>query len=131
VRHCTSDTRNDDKPASIGEGSGEPISDLITMGLDILDSSPFDISPHTSPHVPAVRVRESVPRTDGGRRRLQAQLTRGLTVIVRHPPPFGASIATRISMALQRDLPKRGGSCTTVVIAGSLIVQGLVSTSEA
>ena len=49
------------QPCVYWPGAGEPLSDLISMGLDILDSAPVRASPHASRGMPTLRVPGLVP----------------------------------------------------------------------
>jgi MoaA/NifB/PqqE/SkfB family radical SAM enzyme len=44
------------KPCVYWPGSGEPLSDLICAGADLLSSTPFEQARNTSSNLPAVRV---------------------------------------------------------------------------
>jgi radical SAM protein with 4Fe4S-binding SPASM domain len=106
--------RGTTQPCVYWPGSGEPLSDLISIGFDILDSAPFEQA-RTLPEAcnPCV-FRESCHGGCAGRRRLQGALLQPdcYCPIVRGERP-----RLEIRMAANRDLPKIGSSCTTVVIA--------------
>ena len=102
------------QPCVYWPGPGQPLSDLIAAGLDILDSAPFGQA-RTIPEVcQTCEFRASCHGGCAGRRRLQGALLQ---------PDFYCPIirGTRphldIRMAANRDLPKFGSSCTTVVIS--------------
>ncbi len=50
------------QPCVYWPGSGEPLSDLITMGLDILQLRPVRPGPHSSRRMPTLRVSRLLPR---------------------------------------------------------------------
>jgi len=102
------------QPCVYWPGSGEPLSDLIDAGVDILSSKPFE-QVRTIPHAcNRCEFRESCHGGCAGRRRLQGTLQEPdfYCPIVRGERPMLA-----IRMATNRDLPKLSSSCTTVVIA--------------
>jgi len=102
------------QPCVYWPGTGEPFSDLISMGPEILDSAPFE----QARTLPAARhpceFRESCHGGCAGRRRLQSAL---LQPDCYCPIIRGDRQTLRIRMAANRDLPKLSSSCTTVVIA--------------
>jgi radical SAM protein with 4Fe4S-binding SPASM domain len=102
------------QPCVYWPGSGEPLSDLISMGLDILDSAPFDQARTLPEACLPCEFRESCHGGCAGRRRLQGALLRpdSYCPIIRGERP-----TLRIRTAANRDLPKLSSSCTTVVIA--------------
>jgi radical SAM protein with 4Fe4S-binding SPASM domain len=102
------------QPCVYWPGSGEPLSDLISMGLDILDSAPFDQARTLPDACQPCEFRESCHGGCAGRRRLQNA--------PREPDFYcpiirGERPRLQIQMAANRDLPKLSSSCTTVVIA--------------
>lgn len=102
------------QPCVYWPGSGEPLSDLISTGLDILDSAPFNQA-RTLPEVcQPCEFRESCHGGCAGRRRLQGALLQPdcYCPIIRGERPL-----LEIRMAATRDLPKLSSSCTTLVIA--------------
>jgi len=102
------------QPCVYWSGSGEPLSDLISMGLDILDSAPFDQARTLPDACQPCEFRESCHGGCAGRRRLQGALLQPdyyCPIIRGERPRF------EIRMAANRDLPKLSSSCTTVVIA--------------
>jgi radical SAM protein with 4Fe4S-binding SPASM domain len=104
------------QPCVYWPGSGEPLSDLIHAGTDILSSTPF-AQARTLPETCHVcEFRESCHGGCAGRRRLQGALLQpdSYCPIVRGQRP-----TLPIRMADTRDLPKLRSSCTTVVIARS------------
>lgn len=102
------------QPCVYWPGSGEPLSDLISMGLDILDSAPFEQARTVPDACQPCEFRESCHGGCAGRRRLQGALLQPdfYCPIIRGQRP-----TLRIRMAANRDLPKLSSSCTTVVIA--------------
>jgi radical SAM protein with 4Fe4S-binding SPASM domain len=102
------------QPCVYWPGSGEPLSDLISAGSDILSSPSFSES-RTLPHAcEPCEFRDSCHGGCAGRRRLQGALREPdcYCPIVRGERP-----RLEIRMASNRDLPKLSSSCTTVVIA--------------
>jgi radical SAM protein with 4Fe4S-binding SPASM domain len=104
------------QPCVYWPGSGEPLSDLLSSGLDILDSAPFYQARTLPDACQPCEFRDSCHGGCAGRRRLQDALLEPdcYCPIVRGERP---SLAIR--MATSRDLPKLSSSCTTVVIARS------------
>ena len=102
------------QPCVYWSGPGEPLSDLISMGLDILDSAPFEQARTLPAACQPCEFRESCHGGCAGRRRLQGAL---------HQPDYycpiirGERRSLQVHMANSRDLPKMSSSCTTVVIA--------------
>jgi radical SAM protein with 4Fe4S-binding SPASM domain len=102
------------QPCVYWPGAGEPLSDLISMGPDVLGSAPFEQA-RTLPHAcQPCEFRESCHGGCAGRRRLQGTLLEpdSYCPIVRGERP-----RLQVRMAATRDLPKLSSSCTTVVIA--------------
>jgi radical SAM protein with 4Fe4S-binding SPASM domain len=102
------------QPCVYWPGSGEPLSDLISVGLDILDSTPFEQARTLPSACEACEFRGSCHGGCAGRRRLQGALL--------HPDSYcpiirGERPRLEIRMAANRDLPKLSSSCTTVVMA--------------
>jgi radical SAM protein with 4Fe4S-binding SPASM domain len=102
------------QPCVYWPGSGEPLSDLISKGLDILDSAPFEQVRTLPEACQPCEFRESCHGGCAGRRRLQSALLEpdSYCPIIRGQRP-----RLEIRMAANRDLPKLSSSCTTVVIA--------------
>jgi radical SAM protein with 4Fe4S-binding SPASM domain len=102
------------QPCVYWPGPGEPLSDLISSGTNILSSTPFEQA-RTLPHpCNQCDFRDSCHGGCAGRRSLRGALLQ--------PDPYcpiirGEHPTLRISMAANRDLPKLSSSCTTVVIA--------------
>jgi radical SAM protein with 4Fe4S-binding SPASM domain len=102
------------QPCIYWPGAGEPLSDLISMGLDILDSAPFEQARTLPFACQACEFRDSCHGGCAGRRRLQGAL---LEPDCYCPIVRGERPSLQIRMAAARDLPKLSSSCTTVVIA--------------
>jgi radical SAM protein with 4Fe4S-binding SPASM domain len=102
------------QPCVYWPGAGEPLSDLISMGLDILDSAPFEQARTLPAACQPCEFRESCRGGCAGRRRLQGALQQPdyYCPIIR-----GERRSLQVHMANSRDLPKMSSSCTTVVIA--------------
>lgn len=102
------------QPCVYWPGAGEPLSDLISKGVDILDSTPFHQA-RTLPHAcQPCEFRESCHGGCAGRRRLQGAL---LEPDYYCPIVRGERPSLDVRMAAARDLPKISSSCTTVVMA--------------
>ena len=102
------------QPCVYWPGFGEPLSDLILAGSEILNSAPFQQARTLPEACLSCEFREPCHGGCAGRRRLQGALAQPdfYCPIVR-----GESPRLEIRMAANRDLPKVGSSCTTVVIA--------------
>jgi radical SAM protein with 4Fe4S-binding SPASM domain len=106
--------RGTTQPCVYWPGTGEPLSDLLSIGLDILDSAPF-VEARTLPDAgQPCEFRESCHGGCAGRRRLQGAL---LEPDFYCPIIRGERPRLQIQMAATRELPKMSSSCTTVVIA--------------
>jgi len=102
------------QPCVYWPGSGEPLSDLILAGTEILNSQPFEQARTLPNACEPCEFRESCHGGCAGRRRLQGALNQ--------PDPYcpiirGERPHLEFRMAASRDLPKVSSSCTTVVIA--------------
>ena len=95
-------------------GLGDPLSDLISMGLDILDSAPFEQARTLPEACQPCEFRDSCHGGCAGRRRLRGALLQPdyYCPIIRGERP-----SLQVRMAATRDLPKLSSSCTTVVVA--------------
>jgi len=102
------------QPCVYWPGAGEPLSDLISIGLDILDSAPFEQARTLPEACLPCEFRNSCHGGCAGRRRLQGAL---LEPDYYCPIVRGERRSLRIRMAATRDLPKLSSSCTIVVIA--------------
>jgi radical SAM protein with 4Fe4S-binding SPASM domain len=102
------------QPCVYWPGSGEPLSDLINAGVNILNSTPFEQARTLPQTCLPCEFRESCHGGCAGRRRLQGALLQPdyYCPIIRSERP-----RLEIRMASSRDLPKLSSSCTTVVIA--------------
>jgi radical SAM protein with 4Fe4S-binding SPASM domain len=102
------------QPCVYWPGSGEPLSDLIGAGVDILSTTPFEQARAVPQACDACEFRDSCRGGCAGRRRLQGALLQpdSYCPIIR-----GERLQLKIRMAATRDLPKLSSSCTTVVIA--------------
>jgi radical SAM protein with 4Fe4S-binding SPASM domain len=102
------------QPCVYWPGSGEPLSNLISIGPEILNSVPFEQARTLPEACRSCEFRDSCHGGCAGRRRLQGALQQPdfYCPIIRDERPRIA-----IRMAANRDLPKFGSSCTTVVIA--------------
>jgi radical SAM protein with 4Fe4S-binding SPASM domain len=102
------------QPCVYWPGSGELLSGLISAGVDILNSTPFEQARTVPEACAPCEFRESCHGGCAGRRRLQGALSEPdfYCPIVRGQRP-----RMEIRMAANRDLPKFSSSCTTVVIA--------------
>jgi radical SAM protein with 4Fe4S-binding SPASM domain len=102
------------QPCVYWPGSGEPLSDLILARSEILNSPPFEIA-RTLPEVcQSCEFRDTCHGGCAGRRRLQGALSQPDLYC---PVIRGERPRLEIRMAANRDLPKLGSSCTTIVIA--------------
>lgn len=102
------------QPCVYWPGPGEPLSDFIFKGREILKSVPFEQVRTLPAECQPCEFRESCHGGCAGRRRLQGALGQPdfYCPIIRGDRPL-----LRIRMAANRDLPKLSSSCTTVVIA--------------
>jgi radical SAM protein with 4Fe4S-binding SPASM domain len=102
------------QPCVYWPGSGEPLSDLILRGPDILSSAPFEQARTLPNACQPCEFRDSCHGGCAGRRRLQGALLQpdSYCPIIRGERP-----SLQIRIAATRDLPKLSSSCTTVVIA--------------
>ena len=106
--------RGTTQPCVYWPGLGEPLSDLISEGREILNSKPFGQARTVPEACQPCEFRDTCHGGCAGRRRLQGALEQPdyYCPIIRGERP-----RLRIRMAANRDLPKFGSSCTTVVIA--------------
>ncbi len=102
------------QPCVYWPGSGEPLSDLISAGVKILSSTPFEQARTLPQACNECEFHETCHGGCAGRRRLQGALLQPdcYCPIIRGQRP-----KLRIRMAANRDLPKLSSSCTTVVTA--------------
>src|ERR1700675_3672616 len=102
------------QPCVYWPGHGEPLSELILSGAEILNSAPFEQARTLPEACQPCEFRESCHGGCAGRRRRRGALQK--------PDYFlrtlrGERPRLDIRTAANRDLPKLGSSCTTVVIA--------------
>ena len=102
------------QPCVYWPGSGEPLSELISAGVNILNSDPFEQARALPQACRECEFRETCHGGCAGRRRLQGAL---LEPDYYCPIVRGERRRLDIRMAGNRDLPKLSSSCTTVVIA--------------
>jgi radical SAM protein with 4Fe4S-binding SPASM domain len=102
------------QPCVYWPGSGEPLSDLISAGPDILNSATFEQARALPQDCEPCEFRHSCHGGCAGRRRLQGAL---LQPDFYCPMIRGERPSLEFRMAANRDLPKLNSSCTTVVIA--------------
>jgi radical SAM protein with 4Fe4S-binding SPASM domain len=102
------------QPCVYWPGPGEPLSDLISTGTEILNSAPFEQARKLPNACQPCEFRDSCHGGCAGRRRLQGALPEPDYYC---PITRGQRPTLPIRMAAARDLPKVSSSCTTVVIA--------------
>jgi radical SAM protein with 4Fe4S-binding SPASM domain len=102
------------QPCVYWPGPGEPLSDLISAPSEILNSAPFEQARTLPATCQTCEFRDTCHGGCAGRRRLQGAL---LLPDFYCPIIRGERPRLDIRMAANRDLPKLGSSCTTVVIA--------------
>ncbi len=102
------------QPCVYWPGPGEPLSALISAGLGILNSLPFDQARTIPDACEPCEFRDSCHGGCAGRRRLQDAL---LQPDCYCPVIRGARPRLDVRMAASRDLPKLSSCCTTVVMA--------------
>jgi len=102
------------QPCVYWPGPGEPLSEVVSTGTGVLNSEPFEQARTVPEACQPCEFLESCHGGCAGRRRLQGALRQPdyYCPIVRGERP-----RLEIRMAANRDLPKLGSSCTTVVIA--------------
>jgi radical SAM protein with 4Fe4S-binding SPASM domain len=102
------------QPCVYWPGSGEPLTDLILTGPEILNSFPFEQARTIPEACEPCEFRNTCHGGCAGRRRLQGALLQPDSYC---PVIRGERPRLPIRMAATRDLPKLSSSCTTVVIA--------------
>jgi radical SAM protein with 4Fe4S-binding SPASM domain len=102
------------QPCVYWPGFGEPISELIVAGPEILNSPAFAQARTLPDACQPCKFRDICHGGCAGRRRLQGALLQPdfYCPIIRGERP-----RLEIRMAANRDLPKLGSSCTTIVMA--------------
>lgn len=106
--------RGTTQPCVYWPGPGEPLSELTSTGLGLLDSRPFGQARTIPEACQTCEFREPCHGGCAGRRRLQEAL---LQPDFYCPVVRGDRPRLDITMAASRDLPKLSSCCTTVVIA--------------
>jgi len=106
--------RGTTQPCVYWPGTGAPLPHLISLGVEILNSQPFEQARTLPETCRACEYRDSCLGGCAGRRRLQGALAQPdyYCPIIRAERP-----RLEIRMTANRDLPKLNSSCTTVVIA--------------
>jgi radical SAM protein with 4Fe4S-binding SPASM domain len=106
--------RGTTQPCVYWPGQGEPLAEVVSAGLGILNSASFEQARTIPDACQPCEFRESCHGGCAGRRRLQGALAQPdyYCPIIRGERP-----RLEIRMAADRDLPKLNSSCTTVVIA--------------
>ena len=102
------------QPCVYWPGTGEPLTQLISAGTEILNSTPFEQARTLPDTCQSCEFRDTCHGGCAGRRQLQRALAQPdfYCPVVRGERP-----RIPIHMAADRDLPKLSSSCTTVVIA--------------
>ncbi len=102
------------QPCVYWPGAGEPLSELISAGLGVLNSAPFEQARTIPEACQPCEFRDSCHGGCAGRRRLQDALLQPdcYCPIIRGERP-----RLDVRMAASRDLPKLSSCCTTVVMA--------------
>lgn len=106
--------RGTTQPCVYWPGTGEPLSQLVSAGTDILNSAPFEQARIVPEACQQCEFRDTCHGGCAGRRQLQGALFQpdSYCPIVRGERP-----QLQVRKAENRDLPKLGSSCTTIVIA--------------
>ncbi|HET9698060.1 MAG TPA: radical SAM protein [Terriglobales bacterium] len=102
------------QPCVYWPGPGESLPNLLLTGEEILDSEPFVMARTLPEACQSCEFRDTCHGGCAGRRQLQNALGQP---DVYCPIVRGERPRLEIRMAADRDLPKLGSSCTTVVIA--------------
>ena len=102
------------QPCVYWPGPGEPLSELISTGVDVLNSRPFEQARTLPDACQPCEFRDACHGGCAGRRRLQDALLQPdcYCPIIRGERP-----KLEVRMAASRDLPKLSSCCTTVVVA--------------
>jgi radical SAM protein with 4Fe4S-binding SPASM domain len=102
------------QPCVYWPGAGEPLSELISTGLGVLNSAPFGQARTIPDACQSCEFRDCCHGGCAGRRRLQGALAQPdyYCPIIR-----GERLSLEVRMGASRDLPKLSSCCTTVVIA--------------
>ena len=109
------------QPCVYWPGRGEALPELISTGLGILSSAPFEQAQKIPAACQPCEFRDSCHGGCAGRRRLQDAL---LQPDCYCPVIRGERPKLEVRMAAHRDLPKLSSSCTTVVMPdrGSTVI---------
>lgn len=102
------------QPCVYWPGVGEPLSELMSTGVDVLSSEPFELARKIPDVCQPCEFREACHGGCAGRRRLQNAL---LEPDCYCPIIRGERPSLEVRMAASRDLPKLSSCCTTVVMA--------------
>ena len=102
------------QPCVYWPGTGEPLSQLISTGVAVLNSTPFEQARAVPEACAPCEFRATCHGGCAGRRRLQDAL---LEPDYYCPIVRGERRKLDVRMAASRDLPKLGSCCTTVVMA--------------
>ncbi|HUI84480.1 MAG TPA: radical SAM protein [Candidatus Binatia bacterium] len=102
------------QPCVYWPGLGEPLSELISTGIGVLSSVPFQQARTIPDACQPCEFRDNCHGGCAGRRRLQDAL---LEPDCYCPIIRGERPKLEVRMAARRDLPKLGSCCTTIVIA--------------
>ncbi len=102
------------QPCVYWPGPGEPLSDLVSAGTDILNTTPFEQARTIPAACQQCEFRDTCHGGCAGRRRLQDAL---LEPDFYCPIIRGERPRLEVRMAPSRDLPKLNSCCTTVVMA--------------
>ena len=102
------------QPCVYWPGAGEALSDLLSVGPEILNSAPFAQARTVPAACQPCEFRDTCHGGCAGRRRLQGALSQPdfYCPIIREERP-----RLEVRMAASRDLPKLSSCCTTVVMA--------------
>jgi radical SAM protein with 4Fe4S-binding SPASM domain len=114
VRTVRVTPRGTTQPCVYWPGAGEPLAELFGAGQEILNSAAFGQARTLPEACHPCEFRDTCHGGCAGRRRLQGALSQpdSYCPIIRGERP-----QLKVRMAENRDLPKVGSSCTTVVIA--------------
>ena len=106
--------RGTTQPCVYWPGAGEPLTALTTSGNAIMNSAPFEQARTLPEACQTCEFQDTCHGGCAGRRRLHGALSQPdfYCPIIR-----GERFLLEIRMAADRDLPKVGSSCTTVVMA--------------
>jgi radical SAM protein with 4Fe4S-binding SPASM domain len=102
------------QPCVYWPGTGEPLMDLLSSGHEILNSEPFSLARSLPEACQPCEFRDTCHGGCAGRRQLQKSLQQPDFYC---PITRGERPRLEITMAANRDLPKLGSSCTTIVMA--------------